>query len=338
MSSAEFSAPTAFGRLNVNAMRPFVNAQGEAFVANGDEAIRANAGLLSYDEWKQIDREAVKIATDRLTGIADLQSRGLTHNLGGLGVTISQFEKMSGMSKADLSMSGVTSGEKDDQAFEQSYVPVPIIHKDFNLNIRRLEASRRMGESLDMTGVAEASRLVAERSEDLLFAGSTIKVEGQPIYGYFTHPDRNTLTMATAWDAVAAGSNEDIINDVSEALKKARAANHYGPFIVYVPGKYEAKLDEDYRDLDQRTVRQRIEQLSGVEMVRVSDRIVGDNVALVQMDRNTVDLAIGQDVVPVQWSAEGGMVEHFKVMAAWAPRVKSDFNQKSGIVQIGTGV
>ena len=322
-------------RLNTNAMRPFVHNGRTYIVGNsGQPQLHSNTGLLMYDEWKDLDRRVVEVATGRLVGIADLQERGLTHDLGSLGVTVAQWELSSDMTPADLSMSGVTAGEEDSQAFSQEDVPVPIIHKDFRINLRRLEASRRMGESLDTMQAETAARVVAERSEDMLFSGEPLKVEGKTIYGYLTHPHRNTADLGTAWDQVDAADNADIVEKVSAALQKARDDNHYGPFVIYVPGKYEFKLDEDYRDLDQRTVRQRIEQLAGVEAVRVSDRLSGDNVVIVEMSRRTTDIAIAQDVATVQWSTQGGMLEHFKVMAAWVPRVKADFNGRSGIVHM----
>lgn len=323
-------------RLHANAQRPFINVDGRTYVVhNGKAVLSANDnGLLMYDEWKDLDRRVIQIASDRLVGIGDLQARGLTHNLGGLGVTIAQWERLSDMSGADLSMSGVTRGEEDTVEYDNKQVPVPIVHKDFRLNIRRLEASRRFGEALDTTAAEIASRVVAERSEDMLFAGEAITVDGNQIYGYRNHPDINTETMANEWDQVDTADNENIIEEVSKALQKARDAGFYGPFYVYVPGKYEYKLDEDYRDNDQRTVRQRIMALSGVEQIRVADRLTQDEVVIVNMARETVDLAIAQDITTVQWQNQGGMVELFKVMACWVPRVKSDFDGNSGIVVI----
>lgn len=323
------------GRLNVNQMRPFVMHDGKTYVVNGSsKQLHANEGLLMYDEWKDLDRRVVEIATDRLVGVAGLQAAGLTHSLGSLGVTLAQWEESSDMTPADLSMSGVTRGEEDTPAYRQNQVPVPIVHKDFRLNIRRLEASRRFGEALDTTAAEIAARVVAERSEDMLFQGEPITVDGNTIFGYTNHPDRNTFDMGTPWDDVDAADNADIVEEVSQAIQEARNANHFGPYTIYVPKEYEFKLDEDYRDLDQRTVRQRIEQLAGVTSVVVADRLEGDNVVVVQMARDTVDLAIAQDITTVQWSQQGGMTEHFKVMAAWVPRIKSDFDGRSGIVHI----
>ena len=64
---------------------------------------------LRKDEWLEIDRAVIEIARDRLTGVADLVSAGLTINLvNGLGTTVFQWEDMSDMTAADINMEGIT--------------------------------------------------------------------------------------------------------------------------------------------------------------------------------------------------------------------------------------
>lgn len=250
----QYSSPAAFfaaNRLQMNASRPFIDERGEPcmIINQGGKPmkIRANAALLRYDEWKDIDRKVIGIATQRLTGVADLISRGLTHNLGGLGVSMALWQMSSDMTEADISMSGASKGDDDTVAFETKQVPVPIVHKSFTLDIRRLEASRRMGESLDTLQASIAARVVAEKTEDMLFSGAAIQVDGNTIYGYTTFPGRNTVQMGTPWSALPQSENDQIVEEVNEMLAAARADRYYGPFVLYIPGDYEAKMDEDYR-------------------------------------------------------------------------------------------
>lgn len=332
-SAASFAGT---GRLNVNAMRPYINDRGEARIAvNGKRSIKANAALLQYQEWLDIDRKVIEIATQRLVAYSDLISKGLTHSLGSIGQTVSLWDKSSDMTPADINMSGITRGQEDTPAFETDQVPVPIIHKDFRVNIRRLEASRLHGESIDTTASSIAARLVAEASEDLLFSGSAIKVEGGTIYGYLNHPNRNTASITGAWTGLTGAQ---ILADVQTMLAAARADLYFGPYTLYIPGAYETKLDDDYKagaDAgDTRTIRERIMALSGIEDIKVADRMPADNVILVQLTSDVVDLAIAQDINTVQWNTQGGMTEHFKVMAIWTPRVKSDYDGRSGIVHM----
>lgn len=325
------------GRLNANSHRPYINEQGDArIVGNDGSPIVANGALLRYDEWKDIDTEVVQVATDRLVGIRDLQAMGLTHNLGSLGITLSQWEEESDMTGANVSMSGITDSEGDTPAWNLRNVPVPIFHKDFNVNIRRLEASRMVGESIDVTASATAARRVSERSEDMLFGGEAIVVEGSRLYGYTNLPGRTQIDLSTNWDALLQASNATILDDVQAMLQAARDDRHFGPYRLYVPSAYEYKLDEDFNSNYPRTVRERVEALGGIGAggIVVSDRLQGNNVVLVQMTRDTVDLAIAQPITTLQWDSQGGMVQNFKVMACWAARLKSDYDGRSGIVHL----
>ena len=333
------------GRLNVLQMRPYLDDNGDARIivnqGNGQYgSIAANApALLRIDEWRDIDRAVVQAGADRLTGIADLEGMGLVHNLGSIGITVSTYEKVSEMTPAQVSMDGITEGEKDTPAFDHDNIPVPIIHKDFDVNVRRLVASRMFGESIDVTASSIASRLVAEGCEDMLFAGKAIRVGGGTIYGYTTHPKRNTVAMGTAWTSAAPAG---IIGNVKSALASLRSDHFYGPYKVYIPGAYEGVLDEDYLVGDEeagitvttKTIRDRLLALSGVKEIAVADRLTGDNVVVVQLTRDVVDLAKAQGITTVNWQAYGGMQERFKVMAVQVPRIKATFDGECGVAHI----
>ena len=335
------------GRVNVNAMRPFLGAEGETRVitTNGSQVLNTNDGLLRYQEWLDIDRTVIETTARRLVGIADLQARGLVHSLGSIGQTVTMWERSSDMTKADVNMSGVTKGEEDTPAYSTQMVPVPIVHKDFRLNLRRLEASRMFGESVDVTAAAIAARLVAEASELMLFSGVPITVDEGTIYGYRNFPGRAQLDLAKAW---TAATPEEILADVQAMLAAARANRFFGPFTIYIPPQYEGILDEDYYlgDLEQGvvasvgTIRDRLLALSGIERIVVADFLLTadggavNDVVLVQLDREVVDLAVAQDVTTLSWQAMGGMQEMFKVMAVWVPRIKSDYDGRCGIVHL----
>lgn len=323
------------GHLSTAALRPYIKG-GESCIAVNGKSMSTNAvALLQYDEWKDIDRTVIEVATKRLVGIRDLIAKGLVHRLGSIGQTISLWERSSDMTAAQISMSGLNRSERDTQSFDTATVPVPVIHKDFDLNLRRLEASRIFGEGLDTTQSAVAGRVVAEASESMLFSGSAIQVDGGVIYGYLNHPDRNTVAITLSWtNAGKTGAN--ILTNVQAMLAAARADFYFGPYTLYIPGAYEGKLDDDFNPgtSDTRTIRQRIMALEGIAEIVVADQMPADNVVLVQLERDVVDMAIAQDITTVQWDTQGGMQQNFKVMAIWVPRVKSTLDGQSGVVHM----
>jgi uncharacterized linocin/CFP29 family protein len=289
-------------------------------------SLRTN-GLLRRDEWEEIDTQVLKIATEQLIGIADLRSRGLIKKLGGLGTLISSYEKLSGMTEANVSMDGLSKGHEDDQEHDIASVPVPIIHKEFRLNLRRLENTRRSGDSLETTGAEESARVVAVKLEDMLFNGHSAVVDGKSIYGYTTHPDRLIGIAVGAWSTPA-----NAYNTVLTMVQDARDRHMNGPWFLYISADQFTSLLVPYQSGSDKTTLQWIKDIPNLLEVKFSDRLTANTCVLVQMTSNVVDLAVAQDIVPIEWQSEGGMVSHYKTMCCMVPRIKSDFDGNCGVV------
>lgn len=322
------------GQIDVSGARPWVE-NGQTYInVNGKAyAIQTN-GLLQKDEWISYDSTVRRITEDRLVGIADLQAAGLVYNAGDLGSTIAEWEASSDMTDAEANMAGVTMTEKDSMAFQLAGVPIPVIRKDFTVNIRRLLASRRVGASIDTMQAALAARKVAEKSEEMLFNGlsSLGNVSGYTVYGYTTHPNRVTGAVVDYTDT-AGVSGADIVDNVLAMIADAEGKQHYGPYNLYIPSNFWPRLRADYSDnKGDNTILERIEAIPQIRKVAVADRLTDSNVVLVQMTPEVVDLAVAQDVTTVQWERGDGMQTNFAVMAAWAPRIKADHASNLGIV------
>ncbi len=188
--------------MDANALRPWVEDDksrsdyGRSFITtNGKRVPIANATLLRKDEWKDYDKKAIEIARQRLIGINDLISRGLTYNISnGMGKTVLEYEDVSDIQGAEISMDAVTPGKRDRPKYGISYLPLPIVHKDFQVNARVLAASRTTGTPLDTTLAGMAARKVAELLEEMLFTDLTYTKLVRQIGDldgivYFTDPD-----------------------------------------------------------------------------------------------------------------------------------------------------
>lgn len=294
------------------------------------ESLRTQA-LLRKDEWIQYDQAIVNVARQRLVGVADLMERGLTYSIpNALGTTSVEWEKISDMDDAVVNMSGVTDGGNARVVFDLDSQPLPIIHRDFQLNIRTLEASRRRGDSLDVTQAIVAARKVSERIESMLFKGATgINNGGKTIYGYTTATNRNTGSVTASW---ASATGDQMVTDVLRMIDAAAGDNMYGPFALYVPVSVFNRLGNDYKAASDKTILQRIKEISGVEIVKPSYNLTGTQIVLVQLSSDTVDLLDGIQPTIVQWDSNGGMTANFKVMAIMAPRIRNDYSGNSGIV------
>lgn len=294
--------------------------------------LRVNSALRD-DEWALLDARVVDVARARLNGINDLRAAGLVHDLGGLGTTVSQYEKASDMSSADVSMDGATKGEEDAVDYTLISVPVPIIHKDFRIGLRKLEASRKLGESLDTVQAEIAARKVAETLESILFLGaSNITINGQQLDGYTSFDDVNTATGAADW-----GTVDKIYPNVLAMVDACEQDGFFGPYMLYVATTQFGQMRQVYSAVPSQTAYDRVKSgISSIIDIKPCS-LLTDSAVLVQLTRDVVDLAVGMDIVTVPWQSDGGMTLHFKVMAAAAPRVKSDYNGNCGIAVI-TGI
>ncbi len=294
-------------------------------------ALRTNATLRTR-EWEQLDTTVVQIAKQRLVAVNDLISRGLSYNLNGLATTVLQTENVSDMEAAELSMDGATEGQRDRVVFGSVYLPLPIISKDFTINSRLLNISRKLGEPLDTTQAGVASRLVAEKAEDMLCNGaSAYTFGGGTIRGYTDHANRNTVSLAVSW-TTATGAQ--IIANVIDMKQASIDDRHYGPWFMYIPTAYETPLDADYVSGYPKTIRQRILEIDGIAGVRVADKLAANNVILVELMPETARMVVGLQPTTVEWETKGGMVLHYKVMAILVPQIRADQDNRSGVIHL----
>lgn len=286
--------------------------------------------VLRKDEWVSFDEAIIEVARSRLIGVQDLIDRGLTHFVpNAMGKTKLEWERVSDMQPAEISMGGVTQGQNDRPLFDLKAIPLPIIHRDFSINIRALEASRDKGESLDTTSAKLAVRLVSEKIEDLLFNGSNIAGTSFTIPGYTTAANRNTGSVTASW-LTTTGAN--IVGDTLDMIDDAKGDNMYGPYILYVPTAVHTAMQDDYKAESDKTILQRVKEIDSISDVRPTNDLTASNILLVQMTSDVVDMIDGIQPTAVQWESNGGFTTNFKVLAIMVPRIRDDYTDQSGIV------
>jgi len=341
------------GRFDPSKMRPWVNPDGRCFVTvytGGDPKKRESYrniqinrnelqtyGTLRRDEWKQLDEAVLRISDFRLGGIQDLIDNNLVYNLGNaMGTTVLEYHSISNAMEAVITMDGVTRSQGDRVTYKTHYLPIPIIHSDFEINARALAASRSLGNPLDVDSVERGTRRINEKLEQLLFTNTTYGFGDKgddnrnSIYSYLNHPDRNLYSLGTAWTSDTAAN---ILADVIAMKQKSINAKHYGPWMLYIPTAYETVLDTDYStDTPGTTIRERILKIAGIKGVKVVDTLTAGNVLLVQMTSDVVRLVRGMGIQTVEWQTEGQFITKYKVLTIQVPQIRSDQDGHSGIV------
>lgn len=340
------------GKLDIGRMRPFIDQYGRSCVTvymggnpKKKESWRTmvvNAGAtLRREEWKALDEAIMEPSRARLGGIEDLIAKNLVYNLGNaMGTTVLEWHDVNEALEAEMTMDGITRGKNDRVTFQHNYLPLPIIHADYEINTRELAASRNLGNPLDTTMAERAARKVLEKLEALLFTDTTYTFGEKDsrlrnaIYSYVNFPDRTGVNLSIPWDNSGV-TGAMIIQDVLEMKQASINKYHYGPWTLYIPTNYETVLDADYdATTPGTTIRERILKIAGVNEIKVSDTLADDNVLLIQMTRDVIRLVRGMGLQNVQWSEEGGMVTKFKVMTIQVPQIRSDAYGKTGIVHL----
>lgn len=306
-----------------------------------------NDATLRLLDWIQLDEAVIKAAKPRLRAAKDLESQGLIYNLpNGIAKTIMQYQQMSTITGATMSMDGLRLSERDRPVFTLLSFPLPLIHKDFSFGLRELLASRTGYSPLDTTTAEEAGRRVAEQIEQLVlgetgsiaaqgvttFQGvATYSYGGNAIYGYKNWPSR--ITYSITQPTAAGWIPQATVDDVLAMKTLSQQHNHFGPWMLYFGLAWDNYMDEDYKaTYNDTTLRQRLREIDGILDPRTVDYISDYSLIMPQMTTDVVRLIKGMDITTIQWESQGGMQLNFKVICLVLPMLRTDYLGNTGIV------
>ena len=292
---------------------------------------------VTRDAWIQIDQAVMRAAMPRLQFVNRLRARNLTYNLpNAMGKTVFETRKIGRITPATVSMDPVRRGDNDRFDLDFDRIPLPIIHKDADITFRELAVSRTGGYAFDTTYLEQAGEEVAIEIEKLALGNSAFNgysFGGNPLWGLLNFPDRMTKTDMTEPDGT---NGAVVVAEIIEMREAARVQNQYGPWTLLVSPAWEKWLDSDYRPGtgDSRTLRDRILEIDGINSIESIDYITDGtfHAILVSESARVIRLIIGFDLQTIQWSTQGGQLNHYKVMAMILPQLRADIDGKTGLV------
>ncbi len=293
-----------------------------------------NALLRKY-EWEEIDRAVVDVTRQQLVAANDFRRLGLIRTLGGIGTTISTYEQLGDMSDAEISMEGITRGELGQVDYNPQSVPVPIIHKDFQISARHLAASRRLGDGLDVTNSQVAARRVRDKTESIIFNGTGKgQLAGYKIAGFRTKTERMQKTVSECgggdW-----GTEGNPYKTIVGGIGFLAEAGFYGSYGVYIA---RAQYTESLHRLTDGSSKSELvamqEGIPNISFFTPADALAAGEIIIWQLTGDVADLALAQDIATIQWDSQGGMLTDFRVMTVLVPRIKHDANGACGVLHI----
>jgi uncharacterized linocin/CFP29 family protein len=243
-----------------------------------EELLRLDSPLTD-DEWNRLQTAVVQVASRQLVCRRFLDIYGPL----GPGVQTVKYDRYMNATPGVIDFHGdEPSGAISTET--SKYVPIPMIYKDFQVNWRDLEASRRFAIPIDTSAAAGAGVFCAI-SEDrfVLFGDADLGVEG-----LLTATGSLTLGMRD-WDEPGAG-----FADVVDATRKLHSSGHYGPYAMVLSPKRFAQLHRIYERtgvLEIRTIRELL-----ADGVFQSELLKDDQGVIVATGFANFDLALGLDL------------------------------------------
>ena len=300
-----------------------------------------------------LDKAVVEVGMDRLSFVSDLIAMGLTYPLSDpLSVTQLEWYSSNKVGAAKRTMSPSARGENKLPAMLPNRLPIYLTTDNFELDIRTLKMSQRMGMPLDNNLAKQCTRSVNEAIEDAAINGATtldgqdLAVAGYEAPGLVNAPNAETQNLtAAAWSTAPVGAT--VFTEVQAMVAKLEGNKKFGPYHLYLPTNVNNAFDADYDTTSPSrglTIRERILKIPQIKAIRMADMMprgngatppIGAKVALVQMTSDVVDIVTGQQPTIIPWTSLDGFTIYNLVMAIMVPRVRSDYNGDSGIC-IGT--
>lgn len=291
--------------------------------------------LLTRDAWKAFDTVVTETVRDRMRVVSDLRGAGMQYVVpGGMAKTVLENQTLGDLTDATMGMNPAKRSEFDRPEVGLAGLPLPLVWKDLQFNMREILASRQGFAPLDTTSIRLATEIVLEKIEKVFIGVETWTQPfgGYTLYGMRNHPDRiikNNITAPTAGGWTPA----TLINELIVMRGLARTARHRGPWFLYFSDDWDVYLDRDYSSsYPGVSLRDRIKTIEGWDDVRTLDFLTGAY-EILMVGRSAMNRAvIIQEPTTIRWEELGGQELNLKVLAGIVPQFKVDTEGNADLV------
>ena len=289
-----------------------------------------NNSSLPPDAWQSIDDTLYRNFDDTLRVVQDLRAAGLTTQES-IYSKESVWDLLGGEHEASVDMDPETATDEGAVTYDRDGVPLPLVHDDFSIGFRdEAPQGERKGGGLQSLNAEEATRSVAEALERLALYGDERfrGGKGYDLWGLANFPNAHTGTLGD-WETNPNSARDDfraMMNDI----RGDEIFPGNGGYWTYISRDLEYDLDnfDDYGDGDT-TIRERLNNLSGLGRIEVSDYLDSGTAVTFAPRREVIDLAVMQEESVIQW--DDPLRSRFKVLSGMVPRVKETYDGQVGI-------
>ena len=254
--------------------------------------------------WERIDNVVMQAARDQLVG------RRFLSIFGPLGAGIQNIN----LDKLELNQDVIADilGDQEPvtaKAVSRSFVPIPMLYKDFLISWRDVETEKQTGIPVDLAPAAIAANAMALKEDNMIFNGSE-----EFNYPGLMNIEGRQVVQKSNW---MEGDNPFL--DVAAAVEKLNAKGIYGPYALIMSTDAYLQM-------------QRLQPGTGVLIIDRVRELIGRKVyrtpviekgkaVLVSCPSYYMDLVIGQDLVTGYIGPE--KLNHtFRILETALPRIK----------------
>ena len=308
-----------------------------------------NAATLRKEQWIQLDQQILLAYRQDLVAAADLEAANSFGGFNAMAKMTLEYQAMSDPGMAYVDMDGTTDGTTDTPLWILRSLPLPITHSDFGFSDRELQVSRSGGTGFDTVMGEAAGRRVAESIEDQTIgnvtgvtyatqtAGPGTHTGTSTVYGYRNFPQRLTKLNFTA--PTAAGWTPELTyNEFLEVIASLLNTNYSkGPYMVYYSTDWFQYMNRVFSvsggNNPGETLRSMLLKIPEIQDCKYLPRLTQTfSFLIVAMRSEVAQMVNGMDTTTIQWQEKGGLELRFKVMCIKVPRLRSDYNSRTGIL------
>ncbi len=259
---------------------------------------------LDVEQWDAIDGAVVAVARRLLVGRRLLPIYGPL----GPGLQAIQHDLFSGRTAGAIDMIGEADCDEV-LSTERSYLPLPILHKDFMLHWRDLEEATQYNTPIDTGAAAAAAASCARMEDELIFNGRSDL--GYP--GLTNAPGTCSSPMA---DWVNMGQ---AFRDVVAGVEQLSSRGFSGPYAVAVSPRQLVAMNRMFENSGVLEIDQvRKIATTGVFVTPV---LPEPSAVVIAPGPENLDLVMGLDMTAAYLEASK-MNHHFRVLETLALRIK----------------
>lgn len=297
---------------------------------------RQNAAL-PEDAWVDMDDTTTQVVRDELRLVTDLRSSVGTHAVP-IDAKLDTWHIAKTGGEGQLGMTPDVATDESVVGFDDDGTPVPIAYDGYSIDFRDAPVDGSgMDASLDTLHQMNSARLVSEVIEQVFVDASgfdinvTDSTQGYDLYGMTDHPSTATGSTQADWT-----TDNSIIRDDFRAARSVlkNDRNYSSGYAVYLGNEYYDELDSADPEGDGNlTIRDRVEDLSGIQWVRELDSLPDKSMLMFKPSPDVLQVGQAASIQPVQ--QEEMFSTNFVMMGAMYPRIYQQYNVETESLQNG---